>query len=264
MRLALLALAMLSASCGSAVTAVRPAASTPDAVRDVRAGQADAAVGDFPAMAYAARESAGTLEVAGRPFAPAPFGIGIARANGALHAVITTALQMIISNGTYGRILSTWALEDGAVPAPAMPAAVPHPREVPQLQDGTLRIGMEIAYAPMEFYDEGREAAGVDVEIARALGEALQVPVEIVNVEFEQLLPQVEAGTIDMAMSSITVTEDRSQRVLFVPYFVAGSGIVVPRGNPLGIRSPRDLCGHRIAVQRGTVQERMLREMACN
>jgi ABC-type amino acid transport substrate-binding protein len=262
---ALVVVCLVGVGCGGAVTAVRPAPSTPDAVREVRGGQADAAVGDYPAMAYAARESAGTLEVAGRPFAPAQFGIAVARANTALHAVVTTALAMVVQNGAYPRILSTWALDEGAVQAPSIPPTVPHPREVPQLQDGVLRVGMEVAYAPMEFYDESREAAGVDVEIARAIGEALGgVRVEIVNLSFEQLLPQLEAGEIDLAISSMTITDERAQHALFVPYFTAGSGIVVRAGNPLGIHGPADLCGHRIAVQRGTVQEQMLRQMQCN
>jgi ABC-type amino acid transport substrate-binding protein len=269
MRLVVVAMVCLAVGgalgCGGAVTSVRPASSTPDAVREVRGGQADAAVGDYPAMAYAARESMGTLEIAGPAFDPQQLGIAVARANGALHAVITTAFSMIVQNGTYARILGTWALDNGAVPAPTIPPSVPHPREVPQLQDGVLRIGMEVAYPPMEFYDESRDAAGVDVEIANALGQALGgIRVEVVNLSFEQLLPQLEAGQIDLAISSMTITPERSQRALFVPYFTAGSGIVVRRGNPLGIRGPRDLCGHRIAVQRSTVQEQMLRNMPCN
>lgn len=260
---ALLALliAATAAGCGAGPPLLRPHSSTPDAVRALGGGDVDAVMGDYPAVAYAARESVGQLEVAGEQFEVQEFAIAVNQEAEPLRLSLLAGLRQIIMDGTYARILGVWALEQGAIQLPseeAMPSGVP-----PQLADGTLRIGMEIAYPPMEFRTQAEGEQGVDVELARAIGAALRVQVEFVDLPFDQLLTQVESGEIDVAMSSITVTRGRASRVSFVPYYRTGSGILVPRGNPNNIRGPRDLCGRRIGVQEGTVHVRMLESLGC-
>lgn len=247
---------------GGGGLSVKTAPSTPDAIQLMRQGQAVAVLGDYPAMAYAARESAGRLEVIGEQFGVAPYGIAVSKRAQALGVLLGSTLHGLMLNGTYRRILETWALEAGQVQPGEAPASVPTIDQVPELADGKLTVGMEVAYAPMEFYDEARREAGVDVEIARALGQTLGVEVEIVNLSFDQLFPKLDAGEIDVAISSITITPARAEQVDFVPYFQAGSGILVPSGNPAGIAQPRDLCNHAVAVQEGTVHVEMLRR-AC-
>jgi polar amino acid transport system substrate-binding protein len=241
---------------------IHTAPSTPDAIQAMRDGRAVAVLGDYPAMAYQARESAGRLEVVGEQFGVAPYGIAVGEDAEPLRVVVASTLSGLQLDGTYRRILETWALEAGEVPPGEPPTSVPSVDQVPQLADGTLRVGMEIAYPPMEFFDESRAEAGVDVELARAIGQALGVQVELVNLPFDELFSKLRSGDIDMAISSITITPERSREVGFVPYFQAGSGILVPASNPAGIRTPRDLCEHPVAVQEGTVHVGML-ERAC-
>jgi len=251
--------------CGGAgPLTVQTASSSPEAVRQLRTEAVDAVVGDYPALAYAARESAGTLDMVDQQFAIAPFGIAVSRQADALSAILTAALGASITDGTYIRVLSMWALEGSAVERPPPLPAVPTVDQVPQLADGVLRVGMEIQYPPMEFIEASGVQAGIDVDLIRAMGQTLGVQVELVNLPFDELLDQVEGGQIDVAMSSITITPARAARVSFIPYFRAGTGILVLRGNPLGIRVPRDLCGHRVAVQEGTVHVEMVTSISCD
>jgi ABC-type amino acid transport substrate-binding protein len=237
---------------------VKTAPSTPGAIQMMRQGDAVAVLGDYPAMAYAARESAGRLTLVGEQFAVAPLGIAIKKDAAPLEALVTQTLNGLILNGTYQRILETWALEAGAVSATE---AGPSPTidQVPELADGKLTVGMEVAEAPMEFRDEAGMDAGVDVELVRAIGQAIGVEVEIVNLPFGSLFPELVAGNIDIAVSSITITPERETEVALVPYFVAGAGILGPATNPAGIRGPSDLCNHPVAVQSNTVHVEMLR-----
>jgi polar amino acid transport system substrate-binding protein len=126
---------------------------------------------------------------------------------------------------------------------------------VPELSDGSLDIGSDIAYAPIEFYEEGTQnAQGLDIDIAKALGDQLGVKVNFINTGFDGLISALEAKRFDVIMSSMTVTEKRQQEIDFIPYFTAGTGILVQAGNSKNIQSMADLCGKNVAVQIGTIQ----------
>ena len=126
---------------------------------------------------------------------------------------------------------------------------------VPELQDGTLQVGADIAYAPMEFFEEGTEnAMGLSIDLGTALGEELGVDVEFINTGWDGIIPALEAERFDVIISSMTITEERQQELDFIPYFTAGTGILVQAGNPQDIQNLADLCGRSVAVQVGTIQ----------
>ena len=130
---------------------------------------------------------------------------------------------------------------------------------VEELSDGTLTLGSDIAYAPIEFFDEQNNPVGLDIDLANAMGEALGVEVVFENAGFASLLPSLDAERYDAIMSAMTVNEERSAVVDFVEYFLAGFGIVVQAGNPEAIEDVEDLCGKTVAVQSATVQVEYLR-----
>ena len=138
---------------------------------------------------------------------------------------------------------------------------------VPELQDGVLTVGSDIAYAPFEFYIEGTEDAdGLDIDIARAVAGVLGVEVEFLNTGFDGLIPSLDTDDFDVIVSAMTITDERSQEIDLVPYISVGTGIVVPAGNPNGISALDDLCGLTVAVQLGTIQVDLLNEQndACD
>lgn len=151
--------------------------------------------------------------------------------------------------------------EEEAVETPTPPAATPTPAAidisgVPELADGVLHVGSDIAYAPIEFFEAGSDVPqGVDIDLGNALGEALGVQVEFLNLGWDPLIPSLRGGEIDVIMSAMTITEERQQEIDFIPYFTAGTGILVPQGNPKGIETVADLCGLIVAVQVGTIQD---------
>ncbi|MEU0985139.1 ABC transporter substrate-binding protein [Streptomyces sp. NPDC005953] len=136
------------------------------------------------------------------------------------------------------------------------------------IQDqGKVKVGSDIAYPPVEFKDDAGKTVGIDPDIADALGKQLGVDFEFENGTFDTLITGLRSKRYDIAMSAMTDTKDRQdgvdsetkkkvgEGVDFVDYFTAGVSIYTKKGDDKGIKSWADLCGKKIAVQRGTVSE---------
>jgi len=124
---------------------------------------------------------------------------------------------------------------------------------------GELRVGTDASYPPMSsFGPDGRTVVGIEPDLGAQIGRILGVRITFVNTEFGSLLTKVRDGDLDLAMSAITDTPARSKTVDFVNYLVAGTAIVVQRGNPAAISDMRDLCGKTVAVESNTVQVDLL------
>ncbi|MBB0246961.1 transporter substrate-binding domain-containing protein [Streptomyces alkaliphilus] len=131
---------------------------------------------------------------------------------------------------------------------------------------GKITVGSDIAYAPIEYYDENNEVTGIDPAIADAMAEQLGVPMDFVNGTFDGLVLGMNSGRYDVIMSAMTDTRERQEGLSedaeggadFVNYFEAGSALLVAAGNPEGIATLDDLCGLTVASQRGTSNEALV------
>ncbi|MGK5632412.1 ABC transporter substrate-binding protein [Streptomyces sp. URMC 123] len=83
----------------------------------LRAGGADAGSSDFPVAAYAVKTSGGgnDFEIVGDQVEAAPYGIAVAKDNTQLRDALQAALNAIIQNGAYQKVVETWGVEAGAV-----------------------------------------------------------------------------------------------------------------------------------------------------
>ena len=125
----------------------------------------------------------------------------------------------------------------------------------PELEDGVLQVGSNIAYAPIEFFEEGSEKpTGLDVDLAEALADLLGAETDFQNRGFAVLIPTLQDGEIDVIMSAMTITDERLQEIDFIAYLDVGTGILVVAGNPAGVQAFDDLCGLKVAVQDDTIQ----------
>jgi polar amino acid transport system substrate-binding protein len=126
---------------------------------------------------------------------------------------------------------------------------------VPELQDGVLQAGSDIAYAPIEFFEEGTTTpVGLDIDLGDALAEELGVRAEFINTGFDGIIGALDVSRFDVIMSAMTITEGRSKEIDFVPYLSAGTDILVPKGNPKNIGGIEDLSGLAAGVELGTIQ----------
>jgi polar amino acid transport system substrate-binding protein len=88
-----------------------------DAVQKLKLGAVDAAMDDSPVAAYYVKQDSASFAVAGKPIAQAPEGIAVDPKNQELLKAIQQAMEAVFKDGTYQKILDTWNLKDGAIPA---------------------------------------------------------------------------------------------------------------------------------------------------
>jgi polar amino acid transport system substrate-binding protein len=121
---------------------------------------------------------------------------------------------------------------------------------------GTLTVAADATYAPNEFIGaNGHSVEGMDPDLAQALAGVLGLKVKVVNATFDSIIPGLASGKYDLGMSSFTDTREREQIVDFVTYFSAGTSFFVKKQGGPTINTLADLCGHTVAVEKGTTQQ---------
>jgi len=141
----------------------------------------------------------------------------------------------------------------GLVAAAALLAALPATG-----QATTIRVGSDVSGAPFEYYAANHKMDGFDLDVLAAMSAKLGRPIMVFNHQFDDLIAAVRRGDFDFAMSAMSDTRAREQRVDFVDYFLAGGGIMVPAANPHRIFAIDALCGYSVAVEAGTEYETLL------
>jgi len=96
---------------------------------------------------------------------------------------------------------------------------------VPALAE-TLTMATNASFPPYEYYD-GEVIVGIDAEIAAAIAAKLGYDFEIVDMEFDSLIPAVQSGKADFSMAGMTVTEERSLMVNFSESYATGVQVVI-------------------------------------
>jgi polar amino acid transport system substrate-binding protein len=95
------------------------------------------------------------------------------------------------------------------------------------VKKGELAVGTSGTQPPMSATNKKGELMGLDIDISRAMADAMGVKLKFVPMPFAELLPALEAGKVDMVLSGMTMTLERNKKVAFVgPYVVTGKGIL--------------------------------------
>lgn len=142
------------------------------------------------------------------------------------------------------------------------PQATPTTPATPQ-PISVITVGISADFRPFEYLDESGKLVGFDVELMNALATAGEFEVAYRNVPFDTLLTELMAGKFDVAISALTITDDRKRTMnftepyfeagqAFVSYYSAGQGVAIRSDNP-NIKSQADLTAEAIVgVQLGT------------
>ena len=125
----------------------------------------------------------------------------------------------------------------------------------------TLRVGTNADFAPFEFQSaDGKEYEGFDMDLARAVAEEMGMTADIQNINFDGLIPALVSKNIDIAISGMTINDERKKNVLFSePYYQSGLTIVVKKDNK-DINGFKDLSGKTVAVQIGTTSAKEVKK----
>lgn len=125
-----------------------------------------------------------------------------------------------------------------------------------------LRVAIEGdgAYSPFSFFKPDKTLTGFDIEITDALCKHIPEGCQIIPVNFELIVDGLAAGTYDASISSMGLTKDRADKILFGPTYYRSHTTFMGRPDRFSSTSPEALKGARLASAQGTIQQKYLTE----
>ena len=132
-------------------------------------------------------------------------------------------------------------------------------------RSGTIRIGYAVE-APFAFIKSGGDVTGEAPEIAKRIVADLGInAIEWRLIEFGSLISEIEAGHIDVIAAGMFITPERAKRVNFSePTFHVQQGLLVAKGNPLGIHSYEQMQNEKdqkVAVLDGSIELALMKNL---
>ena len=174
--------------------------------------------------------------------------------------VLSLVLALSLAACGSGSTTSTTAAADAAETAAASAST--------GVEDGVLTIAMECAYAPYNWMQgddsngavpisnvPGSYANGYDVMIGKKIAEANGWELEVIQADWDSLVPGVQTGIYDAVIAGQSMTAERSEQVDFAgPYFYASIVCVTKKDSPYATAtSIADLAGGKCTAQISTI-----------
>ncbi|WP_300752876.1 basic amino acid ABC transporter substrate-binding protein [uncultured Brachyspira sp.] len=123
-----------------------------------------------------------------------------------------------------------------------------------------LYVGTNAEFEPFE-YREGDNIVGFDIDLINEIAKLIGAEIEVVDMQFDGLLPALEAKKIDLIVAGMTATEERKQFVNFSePYYNSKQSIVVLSNNT-DISSFDNFAGKKVGVVLGYTGDILVSEM---
>ncbi|MWV55036.1 ABC transporter permease subunit [Chlorobium phaeovibrioides] len=225
-----------------------------DAAVALNTRKADAFIYDRSVLENIARQEPG-LVILGEPVAKLEVAAALKKGNTALASELNEAIGAFTEDGTLAMLRKKWIDGDGG--------SLQESNAGGRKGEAELRMGTCATLAPFSYHANG-EITGLDIELARMIGNRLQKKITLVDMPFGALIPALQAGKIDFALSNFNVTEERKKLILFSrPYLqndisalvlrsAAAPAAPVSAGASL---SAPDLNGMRVAVLLGSTHD---------
>lgn len=154
----------------------------------------------------------------------------------------TTAADTTAADATTTTADATTAADASAAESPGETKA--------EAAGGTLVMATNAEFPPYE-YHEGDQVVGIDADIAQAIADQLGMKLEIEDIAFDSVIPEITSGKADIGMAGLTITKDRQQSVDFSDTYAKASQKVIVKDDS-ALTSPDDLKGKIVGVQLGT------------
>jgi len=106
--------------------------------------------------------------------------------------------------------------------------------------------------------DDDKTVIGVEVDLAHLFADKLGLEVETPATSWENVFLGIDSGRYDVALTNVTVTEERKEKYDFATYRKDDLAFEAPKGGTWKVTSGRDIAGKTIAVGSGTNQEKIL------
>ncbi|WGS51627.1 ABC transporter substrate-binding protein [Paraburkholderia sp. D15] len=134
--------------------------------------------------------------------------------------------------------------------------AVAHAQALPEpiAKTHVIKVAVNSIYPPMEYKDpDTGELVGFDIDLGNAIAKQLGVKLEWQESAFEQLLPSLATGRVDMILSGLSDVPGRRDTADFLDYLNSGAQFYVLSSAQGGaIHQAADLCGKAVGTSRST------------
>ena len=165
-------------------------------------------------------------------------------------------IRSMKASGELDEILRKWT--DG----PESEKTIPDYHSFPA-ENGTLKMVTEGAYAPMAYF-RGNEIVGMEIDLAARFCQANGYGLTVESLNFDGILPTIQAGKADFAAAGISITEERRESVYFSdPYYTGGTVLAVLKTQTAptndSYTSVEELRQKRIGIQTGTNFDLLIR-----
>jgi glutamate transport system substrate-binding protein len=126
-------------------------------------------------------------------------------------------------------------------------------------QQGEITIGVKFDVPPFGFKNpQSGEVEGFDVDLGKAIAEKLGVQPNFIEAISDNRIPFLMDGTVDLILSTMTITKERDAEIDFSePYYIAGGRVLVPEGSD--IQGIQDLGGKRVCTARGSTYQESIK-----
>ena len=119
-------------------------------------------------------------------------------------------------------------------------------------------------YPPFEFMvsENGKsKIVGADIDLAQKIADKLGVELELKAMDFDALLPALQAGKVDMVITGMTPNEKRKKAVDFSDIYFKGENAVIVNAKDAGKFTSEDqLKKAKLGVQKGSIQETYVKD----
>jgi lysine-arginine-ornithine-binding protein len=130
-----------------------------------------------------------------------------------------------------------------------------------QADTKTVRVGTEGAYPPFNSIDSSGQLIGFDIDIAKALCAKMKVECTFVAQDWDGIIPALLAGKFDAIVASMSVTDERKQKVDFTDrYYTTPGSFAIAKTSAITDISPAGLKGKVIGAQSATTAAAYLEE----
>lgn len=117
---------------------------------------------------------------------------------------------------------------------------------------GKLVMLTNAAFPPYEYLGSDNKPAGVDVDMAQAVADELGVELEVVDMDFDGIIPALVGGKGDIAAAGLTILPERLESVDFSDTYADATQLIIVNKEDPKVTSVDDLAGKTIGVQLGT------------
>lgn len=130
-------------------------------------------------------------------------------------------------------------------------------------QKQVLKVGTSSDYAPFEYVDaaKGEDIIGFDIDLIKLVGDKIGAEMQVQDIDFNSLVPALQAGKVDVVISGMSPNEEREKVVDFSDKYNQTEQVFIVKKDS-GIKKEADLAGKKIGVQNASIQETLGNKIA--